>query len=72
MDLSISTFCGICNRNTDEEDLAICCEGFCGKWYHCSCVNMSKDQCDMFTALDEHAVWLCPIDKLEFNKENYK
>ena len=68
MDSTINTICGFCNLNTEEEELVICCEGFCGKWFHCSCVKISNDQCDMFSSLDDNAAWLCPIDKLEFNK----
>lgn len=69
MDSSVnSTICGICNSITDDGELAICCEGHCGKWFHCACVSLSNDQFNMFTALEDNAVWLCPIDKLEFNK----
>ena len=68
MNSSANPCCASCDLTIDEDHLAICCEGFCGRWFHCSCVGISKEECDMFTALEDQAVWLCPIDKLEFNK----
>ena len=64
----IESTCPSCNEFVSDDDAALCCEGNCGRWFHCACLDISKSHCDMFTALEDVAIWLCPVDKLEMKR----
>ena len=52
----LNSTCPKCDHIVEESDLALCCEGNCGRWFHCACIEMSEVHCNMFTALEDQAI----------------
>lgn len=50
--------CTVCNREYEEGDKMIQCDGNCKKWYHIECAKLSLDEFDRLSK-DKKGVWKC-------------
>jgi len=50
--------CTVCNREYEEGDKMIQCDGNCRKWYHIECAEVSQEEFDRFSK-DKKGVWKC-------------
>jgi len=62
--------CGMCQEIVFHKE-ALLCDGECTKWYHCICVGMSSEYCQIFHKDNDRnnaLQWLCDSYK-DQNKE---
>lgn len=50
--------CGACGDAVDES-FAVGCEGFCDRWFHPECVNVTKDDYELINQLNDKVKWFC-------------
>eukprot|EP01022_Parablepharisma_sp_SALTPOND_P013266 TRINITY_DN1761_c0_g1_i1.p1 TRINITY_DN1761_c0_g1~~TRINITY_DN1761_c0_g1_i1.p1 ORF type:complete len:847 (+),score=109.36 TRINITY_DN1761_c0_g1_i1:7212-9752(+) len=50
--------CMVCNREYEEGDKMIECDGACKRWYHIECVGVSQEEFDRLSK-DKRGVWKC-------------
>lgn len=49
--------CGICNENGNRKNVGLQCGGFCEKFFHGQCLNLSNGQVDALSS--DGASWTC-------------
>lgn len=60
--------CPCCDLIVDDSDNALECEGFCKKWHHAACVDISKDNYDSISSLGTKVKWFCDPCTLKIDK----
>lgn len=55
----VQSVCPSCKIVVLDDDSAVSCEGFCGFWYHCGCVDVSESEYEFMKKLGEKSRWLC-------------
>jgi hypothetical protein len=58
-------FCPKCNVNVKDDDFGIECDGFCRKWFHSSCIGLSKKKYNSIKDLGNHVHWYCNDCQIE-------
>lgn len=59
----ISHICPVCKIFVNDNDRGVQCEIFCGNWFHCACVSISKEEYKSMSRLAEKSKWACePCD----------
>lgn len=64
--------CAVCYKITQDNDLAICCDGFCLRWFHLECLKLSKDEYSKIEVLGDKVKWFCALCEVRFKKVQSK
>lgn len=58
-DASVCIDCGVCQKRVTERQNGLNCEGFCHKWFHSSCVGITKSEYKVLSDLGDRNLWFC-------------
>lgn len=51
--------CDICDIIIDSDGDGLCCEGFCRRWYHPTCINIEIERYNKISELSDIVKWYC-------------
>lgn len=67
-DSKVESICRCCNLIVNEDENGVFCEGFCQRWNHGACVDISDDDYKLMQQLGEKSKWFCASCEVRLGK----
>lgn len=56
---STGSNCAVCNFEVSSISEGLLCDGFCRKWHHNVCVNVTSSECKKIKSIEKKIKWFC-------------